>query len=274
MDQLKNLSLVLVGVLVLPWIFMVAVPSCQMRALTAQATEAGNMGVAANFYPGHQVFEGGAAIYRSEGCAYCHTQVLRDPRAGDDIYKRGWGREQGLDLEKPEEATYARASLPQDYLGEHYAPIGLDRVGPDLSNVGYRRPDRDWHHRHLYQPRTESQWSTMPPMKHLYELRKIDGQPSSDALQLNEKYAVEEGYEVVPTEEAEILVQYLLSLKRDSPAPLALLPEVTLDEGETLPPQAEGVVRGVSTKSKAPAEDPEPEPEPEPAPSPAPEAAE
>lgn len=224
MDSFRNLALVLVAALVLPWVFLIATPSCQMRNLAPVALGDDNLGVSADYYPSHQTFAAGAKIYQQEGCMLCHSQMLRDPRAGDDIFRLGWGREQGLDTDEPENSPIARPSLREDYMGEKYAPLGLERVGPDLSNVGHRRPDRNWHLLHLYQPRAVTHWSTMPPMKHLFDVRKIAGQPSKAALRLPDGYGPKDGYEVVPTEEAEILVQYLLSLKRDSQAPDALLP--------------------------------------------------
>ena len=69
-----------------------------------------------------------------------------------------------------------------------------------------------WHHRHLYQPRAISSGSNMPSYRFLYEKHRIQGQPSADALKLGESGAVEEGWEIVPSYEAECLVAYLMSL--------------------------------------------------------------
>ena len=59
--------------------------------------------------------------------------------------------------------------------------------------------------------------STMPPYKFLFEVRKINGAPSADALDLTGELAPAEGYEVVPKPEARELVAYLLSLRADVP---------------------------------------------------------
>jgi cytochrome c oxidase cbb3-type subunit 2 len=59
----------------------------------------------------------------------------------------------------------------------------------------------------------------MPALKHLYVVRKAQGPDSERALKLTGKYAPAAGYEVVPTAEAEALVDYLLSLKKDYPIP-------------------------------------------------------
>jgi cytochrome c oxidase cbb3-type subunit 2 len=52
----------------------------------------------------------------------------------------------------------------------------------------------------------------MPAYHFLYEKRRISGERASDAVQLSEKDAVPEGWEVVPTYDARCLVAYLMSL--------------------------------------------------------------
>ena len=52
----------------------------------------------------------------------------------------------------------------------------------------------------------------MPSFRFLYETRKITGQRSAAALQFNGVGGPEEGYEVVPTPDAQALVAYLMSL--------------------------------------------------------------
>jgi cbb3-type cytochrome oxidase cytochrome c subunit len=69
-----------------------------------------------------------------------------------------------------------------------------------------------WHHRHLYSPRSLILDSNMPAYHFLYEKRRISGERASDAVQLSEKEAVPEGWEVVPTYDARCLVAYLMSL--------------------------------------------------------------
>lgn len=62
----------------------------------------------------------------------------------------------------------------------------------------------------------------MPPYAFLYELKKIGESPSPDALNLanaKPEFRPPEGYEVVPTERANSLVAYLLSLKLDYELP-------------------------------------------------------
>lgn len=129
---------------------------------------------------------------------------------GPDI-ARGWG---------------LRRTVALDYLSDSPVQPGSRRIGPDLANVGLRLPDAGWHLRHLYAPRAEVSDSTMPPYRFLFELRKITGRPSPDALQLPPPFAPPEGYEIVPKPEALALVAYLLSLRAD--APLFEMPILTL----------------------------------------------
>ena len=71
----------------------------------------------------------------------------------------------------------------------------------------------------LYAPRQRHDWSNMPAFKNLYDVRLAQGPKSDLALKLSKPFAPEAGYEVVPTPEAEALVDYLLSLKKDNPIP-------------------------------------------------------
>ena len=61
----------------------------------------------------------------------------------------------------------------------------------------------------------------MPPFRDLFEVRRIQGQRSDEALDLTGADAPAAGYEVVPTSEAKNLVAYLLSLRHDYPLPEA-----------------------------------------------------
>ena len=74
-----------------------------------------------------------------------------------------------------------------------------------------------WHHLHLYAPRSLNLDSGMPAYKFLYSKRRIAGQPSAEALKLHGEEAPGEGWEVVPTYDAECLVAYLMSLDQSHP---------------------------------------------------------
>src|SRR6266850_1105002 len=93
----------------------------------------------------------GAEVYRAQGCVECHTQQVRDRSFGSD-FDRGWG---------------VRFTVAQDYLGDYPVMLGVQRIGPDLTNIGLRRPDADWHFRHLYNPKSVAPGSMMPPYRYL-----------------------------------------------------------------------------------------------------------
>lgn len=139
----------------------------------------------------------GKLVYQDLGCMYCHTQQVRRPGYGADI-ERGWGE---------------RQSVARDYIREDRVLLGSMRTGPDLRNVGARLTDLTWHYLHLYDPQITSPYSTMPPHKFLFETREIVGEPSPKAINLPAPHAAPAGFEVVPTERAEALVAYLISLK-------------------------------------------------------------
>ena len=155
--------------------------------------------------------ERGEEVYRANGCVYCHTQQVR----GTDGDMRLWGQ---------------RRTVARDYLYQTPVQLGSQRKGPDLSNVGVRRPDARWHLRHLYAPQRVVEGSTMPPYRYLFEKRRIVGDPSSDALDLKalglkETVSPNGRYEIVPTDDAKALVDYLLYLKAEVPLFEAPIPQ-------------------------------------------------
>jgi cbb3-type cytochrome oxidase cytochrome c subunit len=120
---------------------------------------------------------------------------------GPDL-SRGWGR---------------RRTVAEDFLFDSPVMPGSQRVGPDLANIGVRQPDANWHLRHLYAPQAAVKDSTMPPYRFLFEKRKIDLQPSPEALVLPAEAAPPAGYEIVPKPAARALAAYLVSLHADAP---------------------------------------------------------
>jgi hypothetical protein len=128
---------------------------------------------------------------------------------GPDL-ARGWGR---------------RRTVAEDFLFDSPVMPGSQRVGPDLTNVGARQPDANWHFRHLYAPALEVKGSTMPPYRFLFEKRRIERRPSPEALALPRELAPAAGYEIVPKPGAKALVAYLTDLRADAPlfnAPMTL----------------------------------------------------
>jgi cytochrome c oxidase cbb3-type subunit 2 len=213
MTNFRTFILGLAAAFGLPWLCLIVLPAMQYEKLTPVAYDKDKDGVE-GFFPPAPVNGQGQLVYISEGCNQCHTQMIRPVQLGLDGWYKGWGQDQ-----EARPTTPARSNVLRDYLGEKYALLGIQRVGPDLANFGWRAPDAAALHAHLYSPRSVHDWSTMPAYKRLYKLQKIQGPASDRALKLPKKFAPPAGYEVVPTPEAERLVEYLLSLKKDYPVP-------------------------------------------------------
>ena len=143
----------------------------------------------------------GSKVYEQNGCATCHTQQARNNRQDST---QGYGK---------------RAAVARDFTYQPATFAGINRLGPDLTNIGTRKKSTDWHHQHLYNPTSVSPGSIMPSYAFLYEKRKINGQPSAEALTLPSTIKVQEDYEIIPTEEAKALVAYLLSLDQSYSLP-------------------------------------------------------
>ena len=60
-------------------------------------------------------------------------------------------------------------------------------------NIAARRPQTDWHLRHLYNPQKEMPGSIMAPYSFLFDKRKIVGQPSPDALKFPATWSIADG---------------------------------------------------------------------------------
>jgi len=197
----------------------------------------------------------GGEVYRANGCQYCHSQQVQPKGLGSDL-QRGWGK---------------RYSVAQDYLRDVPVMLGNLRIGPDLTNIGLRRPDdethtnRVWHFQHLYRPQITSPGSIMPPYPFLFEKRQVRrGQPASpDALPLISQYKVELGYEIVPTSAARALVAYLFSLQSDTPLFEAPIPSEFTSGVDTNAPPGAASTNAVSpalTNAVAPASTSPPKP--------------
>lgn len=203
----------------LPWLLLVLVPYVRLSSAApvpyAEADAAGFLA-----YPDPNMTRSGASdygakIYGREGCAYCHTQMIRPTYAGPDMWRPGWGGR--------EKEGLARETRPQDYAGEKYAYLGYQRIGPDLANVGGRESDREKLHLHLYAPRSVTPETIMPAFKHLYREVSAGGR-EANALKLEGAFAPAEGKAIVPSPEAEALVDYLISRKKDAKLPASMRP--------------------------------------------------
>jgi cytochrome c oxidase cbb3-type subunit II len=223
MTQFRSFVLKLLLAFAAPWLLLVAWPALVQYPTVAPVKydkDSGDELDSAYSYPLNSIHTNGAAVYASEGCVQCHTQVIRDPGTSIDGWKKNWGANQ----EDARPATPARGTTLRDYLSEHHAYLGIARNGPDLANAGYRfQTDADVH-MHIFAPKARKPWSTAPAYKHLYTEQPIQGQGAANALPLRgTHFAPKAGYEVVPTPAAEQLVTYIRSLKRDYALPVALV---------------------------------------------------
>lgn len=142
----------------------------------------------------------GRDLYRSLGCIYCHSQQVRPEGFGADL-ERGWGM---------------RRSVPRDYILQTPPFTGSMRTGPDLSNIGARQPNQDWHLLHLYDPTITSPGSTMPPFKFLFRTQTGETSSAAGSILLPNDGESEKQW-LIPSEEAEQLVAYLQSLNQELP---------------------------------------------------------
>jgi cytochrome c oxidase cbb3-type subunit 2 len=140
----------------------------------------------------------GAEVYRANGCAACHTQVVRPTELGPDLH-RNLGE---------------RRSLAEDYLFEQPVMMGSQRIGPDLANFA-RLADTNGIYLRLYDPRLITRGSAMPPFRFLFEVHKIGLFPSPEALVLPDQDAAPASYEIVPRPQARALAAYLLSRRQE-----------------------------------------------------------
>jgi cbb3-type cytochrome c oxidase subunit II len=87
----------------------------------------------------------GRAIYKANGCVYCHSQSIR-------AFDWDLGAE--------------RIAQAGDYVADRPILLGSERTGPDLSQEGGEHPD-DWHVAHFTNPRYTRPSSIMPPFEFL-----------------------------------------------------------------------------------------------------------
>ena len=220
MTDFRTFVIKLIASFGLPWLELVVIPSIEYQAIKpiAYDKDKGDELDSAYSYPlVPSINRQGENLYAAEGCVQCHSQMIRPAPMALDAWHKGWGQDQTAHAADPIRTTELR-----DYLGEKHSFLGITRNGPDLANAGYRFENRTQVHMHLYEPKAvaDNAWTVMPSYRHLYEVRKIQGQGAANALPLaGTAYEPAAGYEVVPTQDAEQLVSYILSLKKDYPIP-------------------------------------------------------
>ena len=258
--------------LALSWFGLIVGPELQL----GNAQQATNVVNPTQLYPQMRPGQArqGLDVYRSLGCAACHTQQIDQTGRVYDVVLNEVGTNQNAVveallkanliataaeapklLETPKltilrgvaraladatagklEAAGAKAqikiiptgpdmargwgirrSVAEDSLFDEPVMLGSQRVGPDLADVGSRPAlTAEWHLLHLYNPRFVVEKSVMPPYPFLFEKRRINREPSPDALKLAAGLTPEPGYEIVPTDQAKQLVAYLFSLRADT----------------------------------------------------------
>jgi cytochrome c oxidase cbb3-type subunit II len=212
------------------WTGFILAPQLQLGGLTQTNTVVVGDAVSLT-YPVAEPGEAhaGAEIYRANGCAACHTQMVRPLDLGSDI-QRGWGQ---------------RRSLAEDYLFEQPVMLGSQRIGPDLANYGRLMDTNNNNeiYKRLYNPRLITPGSVMPPYRFLFETRKIGLFPSTSAFVPPGPDAPADGYEIVPRPAARALAAYLLSLRQEgflfeSPPPKSMWPKTNAVPAKAVPATA------------------------------------
>lgn len=107
------------------------------------------------FHSREELIKMGEHIYAIEGCWYCHTDQTRT--LIQDVVLNG------------SDNYPAPPSAANEYIYQKITFPGTRRIGPDLSRTGIKRPSRDWHKSHFWSPKTESQGSIMPSMRHFFD---------------------------------------------------------------------------------------------------------
>ena len=238
---MKHVAPVCLGLLLTlgtSWWGLVVIPQRQLGALQPWAVPGSVLTYPS---PRPDLAARGQEVYRANGCFHCHTQQVQATGLAPEFqttnatvrylgpdFDRGWGQ---------------RVSVARDYLRDQPVMIGALRVGPDLANLGVRRPKDElqanllWHLRHLYDPPSVAEGSTMPAHRFLFAKRRLK---PGQSVSLNEfGWAdADPRFEIVPKPEAVALASYLFSLEMDAPldeAPLSTPPEATTGSSAAAP---------------------------------------
>lgn len=140
-----------------------------------------------------ELIELGEHTYQIEGCWYCHTDQTRT--LIQDVVMNG------------SEEYPAPPSSANEYIYQRITFPGTKRNGPDLSRVGVKRPYRDWHQSHFWQPRTTSKGSIMPAFQHFFDTdprgtsRRSTGIPNYK-FEAVYQYLMTKGTRITPPTEA------------------------------------------------------------------------
>ena len=250
MKALLSLFLGLFGTFAFSWIGLTVIPNWQIGHLDPQMDEEGT-----DIYPAPKsgMAERGRHVYTANGCFYCHSQQVRPDYVASDI-DRKWGERRSAPRDyifaRPVLLGKTRMGPDLSNIGkrapaeeENAPPAGASPAASPAANASPAAASASpaaspnpagsldsapangepptysaaWHHQHLYSPRSLTLDSNMPAYRFLYEKRRISGERSADALKLMGKEAAREGWEIVPTYDAQCLVAYLMSLDQSHP---------------------------------------------------------
>ena len=138
----------------------------------------------------------GRDIYIREGCLGCHSQMVRPFRSETERYG---------EYSKSGEFIYDRPFL-----------WGSKRTGPDLHREGGKYPD-SWHFNHMYDPRSMSPGSLMPPYPWLID-KDMNTTLIPDKIKVLRKLGTpyQEGYEMIALEDLQKqAIKIAESLRKD-----------------------------------------------------------
>lgn len=220
----QKFMLGLVAAFGIPWLLLIVIPFGKMSSLEPVAFDEeadGQTGYYSSSHVGR--VPRGSEVYGANGCYVCHTQVVRPTYAGADMWRADWGGQS----KNADGVDSRRESNAYDYAREKFAHIGLNRVGPDLSNAGYRiesfaaelglSPEQYIFSR-LIDPQgtTGFDWTNCPSQPQLFKKASAHSQ-SSDIVTIEKKNGKTKAY--TPGSDARALASYLLSLKKDNKVP-------------------------------------------------------
>jgi len=245
-----------------PWLVMLVIPFANMRSLESpQYDEVNDERSDLYIAKRGGRSENGSLVYAQEGCAMCHSQVTRPTYAGNDVFREGQGgfkkdAERGDTRRITNAWDYSgeyRAHVGESRIGPDLGNFGnrlevisaeeniktAEKHGVELvkedktplttaeiaNALGDKSFDKELYvYKHLYNPRNEgfeergreNEWSVCQNNPQFFTKIGDFGQGANDAV------AVVDGEQVVPTDEARAIVNYLINLKKDGTVPYAM----------------------------------------------------
>lgn len=136
----------------------------------------------------------GRAIYISQGCQQCHSQMVRPLVYESQRYGA---------ISQAGESIFDRPTL----WGEH-------RVGPDLAREGGGKQSSFWHWRHFENPPTMTKETVMPTYKHLLTSKlsflESGTKPQSNHLQGTDSETADSQFKNMAIKQAEVIAAEII----------------------------------------------------------------